>query len=121
MIKRVLIVLIAFLLCGVVSAQQPTTKPAKPDAIGDALKAQADASAAFDAAKARLEAAQANTNAVLFREMAEQGVKPSECARTDSSGNVNPFACISRDTNTGAWAFKKDVAAKAAPQKPSAP
>ena len=79
----------------------------KPDLIAEALKAEADATAAFDAAKARLDAAQANTRAVLFREMGEQGIKPSECAV-----DTNPFACISRD-QSGKWIFaKKAEAAK---------
>lgn len=88
--------------------QQP--KP-KTDPIGDAIKAETDATTAFNAAKANLEAARSNTQAVLFREMAEAGVKPSECASVDAQGNSNPFACISRDAKTGAWSFSPKQAA----------
>lgn len=96
-------------------AQQP--KP-KADPIGDAIKAESDAATAFNTAKANLDAARANTQAVLFREMAEAGVKPSECASVDAQGNSNPFACINRDAKTGTWSFvPKQSASKPDPAK----
>lgn len=108
------IIAIVILCIGLVavSAQQPKSAP-KADVISEAIKAEVDASAAFDTAKANLDAARANVRAVLFREMAEAGVKPTECA-TDN----NPFACVSRDPKTGAWLFtpKKAETVKATPK-----
>jgi hypothetical protein len=108
-IKFAAVLILCLTVIGVFGQTKPTPKP---DAISEVLKAEGDAQSAFDAAKARLEAAQANTRAVLFREMGEQGVKPSECVVDN-----NPFACISRDQATGAWSFKK-LKTEAAQVKP---
>jgi hypothetical protein len=69
-----------------------------------ASKAEADALRAYQTAID-------NTQKVLYKAMAESGVKPSECAAGD-----NPFACVKSDPKGIAFERKKEVAASPAPK-----
>lgn len=123
--KLRILILAIFLLCGVASAQQPATTQQQTAKSADV---KSDPQAEFKAAQKRLgdaqtallpyqqefESALASRNAVIWKMMAEAGIKPSECLV-----DKNPFACLKADQTTGLITFEKiPVTAKTDVNKP---
>lgn len=83
--------------------RQPQKPESKPDSQAEFKAAQrrvAEAETARNSAQMTLDAAVADRNALLFKMMAEQSVKPSQCAIES-----NQFACVKIDPKTGDVSF----------------
>lgn len=79
---------------------QQSQKPDPQAEFKAAQKRLSDAETARDAALSAFAVALADRNAVLYKMMAESGIKPSQCA-----AEGNPFACVRADPKTGDISF----------------
>ena len=100
------------LLCVSIFAQKPAEKPDLQTEFKAAQKKLNDALIALAPYQKDYLTALAERDATLFKLMAEQGVKPSQCAVEG-----NQFACVKSDPKTGDISFSVPPKAEASPRQ----